>query len=138
MGGAKILLQQTTRKISTVLRKNVFSPASTQQLPSAQTSTSLHKNSLKPHLCFKTPSKSSPGAPNHDQCCAQAPLTRQRSTPNPLLGVGFAYIGPALNLQKPLLCCFSVWGQIYRTSHPETPSKIPQSKAVTHSSRRLV
>jgi len=61
------------------------------------------------------------------QCCAQAPLIRQRSTSqNPLLvGVGFAYIGPRHSTSKnPLLLLLSAWGQIYReTSPPETPQQ---------------
>jgi len=97
-------------------------------------------------VCFKTPSKSSPGAPNHDQCCAQAPLIRQRSTSsqNPLLvGVGFAYIGPRHSTSKNplLLLLLSAWGQIYRETSPprHPPSKIPQSKGCdAYSSRRLV
>ena len=64
------------------------------------------------------------------QCCAQAPLIRQRSTSqNPLLvGVGFAYIGPRHSTSKnPLLLLLSAWGQIYReTSPPETPQQDSQ------------
>ena len=64
------------------------------------------------------------------QCCAQAPLTRQRSTPNHLW-LGLALLTLDLHsTSKNLFCCFSVWGQIYRTSHPETPPA--RSKAVTH------
>merc|ERR1711994_1182000 len=77
------------------------------------------------------------------QCCAQAPLIRQRSTSSqtPLLvGVGFAYIGPRHSTSKnPLLLLLSAWGQIYRETSPPShpPSKIPQSKGCdAYSSRR--
>ena len=70
------------------------------------------------------------------QCCAQAPLIRQRSTSqNPLLvGVGFAYIGPRHSTSKnPLLLLLSAWGQIYRDLTPrDPPARFPNPKAVTH------
>merc|ERR1711994_1241373 len=74
------------------------------------------------------------------QCCAQAPLIRQRSTSSqtPLLvGVGFAYIGP-LGTQTPkslFCCCFSVRG-VKSTERPHPPrhppARSPNPKAVTH------
>ena len=69
------------------------------------------------------------------QCCAQAPLIRQRSTSqNPLLvGVGFAYIGPRHSTSKnPLLLLLSAWGQIYQDLTPETPQQDSPNQRLWH------